>query len=111
MRFAVALLVIAMTASAALYVHQRDVMTVVNGGTNTTTTGSPYAVNRSPYAKSGHGSAYDQGSQYGRGFFVEMVTSRSHPSWEDPVAVLLGVGGVALAVGIVAVRRRRTPLA
>src|SRR5581483_10984378 len=104
MRFAVALLVIAMTASAALYVHQRDVMTIVNGGTNTTTTGSPYA-------KSGHGSAYDQGSQYGRGFFVEMVTSRSHPSWEDPVAVLLGVGGVALAVGIVAVRRRRTPLA
>ena len=31
-----------------------------------------------------------------------------HPSWEDPVAVLLAVGGVAVAVAIVATGQRRT---
>ena len=29
----------------------------------------------------------------------------SHPSWDDPVAVLLAVGGLAVAVGIVATGR------
>lgn len=30
-----------------------------------------------------------------------------HPSWEDPAAVLLALGGVAVAVGIVATGRER----
>lgn len=34
------------------------------------------------------------------------TTVRNHPSWEDPVAVLLAVGGVAVAVAIIATGRR-----
>jgi hypothetical protein len=33
------------------------------------------------------------------------VSYRYHPSWEDPVAVLLAIGGVAIAVGIVSTGR------
>jgi hypothetical protein len=31
--------------------------------------------------------------------------ARQHPSWEDPVAVVVAVGGVAVAAGIVATER------
>ena len=31
---------------------------------------------------------------------------RYHPSWEDPVALLIVVGGVAVAAGVIAAHRR-----
>jgi hypothetical protein len=41
---------------------------------------------------------------------TERVSYQARPWWDDPLAVLLAVGGVAIAVGIVA-RGRSTPSA
>lgn len=63
MRLAAAIAVIAVTLSAAVYVHQRN-------------------VRRPGCAATGAIIGY----------------CKYHPSWEDPVAVLLAVGGIAVAV-------------
>ena len=72
MRLAVALGVVAVAFSAAVYVHQRRPMTP---GTDYTP-GGPYLP-------------------------TTVLPHRSHPAWEDPIAVLLAIGGIAVAVGIV----------
>lgn len=73
MRLAGAIAVVAVAWSAALYIHQRRLVAWVR-----TTTGSAYA---DPY-----------------GFHEKAIYS--HPSWEDPVAVLIAGGGLAVAVAI-----------
>ena len=83
MRFAVAIAVIAVTLAAAVYIHQRH--TWASAGTSVQT------------FKSGDG--YVTGTD-------TLTRVSQHPSWEDPVAVLLAIGGVAVAVGIVATGTR-----
>lgn len=73
MRLALALGLVAVTLAAAVYIHQRDSSTFT--GTSGTTN-NPFATN---YDGAGH--------QRGR--------------WEDPVAVLVAIGGVAVAFLIV----------
>ena len=73
MRWALAIAVVALAWSAAVYVHQRTVFAGFGPATASNFMGDPVYV---------------------------------HPSWEDPVAVLLAVGGVAIAAAIVSFRRR-----
>jgi hypothetical protein len=70
-RLAVAIAVVAVTWAGAVYVHQRHTTLVVD------------PPGCSPY--------FDKNCS---------VAVRQHPSWEDPVAVLLALGGVAVAVGV-----------
>jgi hypothetical protein len=85
-RLAVAIAAIAVTLSAALYVHLRrvtpdDHLTFLQGRTAQPSLELRDLSNPAPLAK-------------------------KHPSWEDPVAILLSVGGIATAAGILTVRRR-----
>jgi hypothetical protein len=87
-RLAAAIGVIAVTLSAALYVHLRrvapdDHMTFFNART-----------------------AHAEPSLELRNLFVGIPTKKVQPSWEDPVAILLSAGGVVAAAGILTVRRR-----
>lgn len=84
MRFAAAIGVIAVAWSAALYVHQRRV------------TPSPPRMAQSSKPTSGGLSG---------GLEVILKPVHEHPSWEDPLALLLAIGGIAIAVGIVSLRR------
>jgi hypothetical protein len=87
--------VIAFAFAAAVYVHQRDVTVTIPGR-------SPAEVdptNCSNYVPGG------LGSRYCAGLKEDPTSYTRHPSWEDPAAVLLAIGGVAVAVGIVASRR------
>jgi hypothetical protein len=68
MRYALAVAVVAVGLSAAVYIHQR--------------------VAHLPMPASG---VCLTGDACGQPF---------HPSWEDPVAILVGLGSVAVAVGI-----------
>jgi len=76
-RLALALVVVAVAWAAAVWVHQRRVDV--------------------PIAPPWGAACPDGGCS----------VRSTHPSWEDPVAVLLAVGGVAVAVAIVATGRRR----
>lgn len=76
MRLAAAIGVVAVALAAAVYVHQRHLV-VANPSQST-------------------GSAY---------FGTPSAAARVHPSWEDPVAVLLALGGVAAAAAILTVGR------
>jgi hypothetical protein len=69
--------VIAVAFAAAIYIHQRHTEIFVPAF---------------------HGGLY--GSH-------PATTIRRHPSWEDPVAVLIAIGGIAIAVGIIAFRNPR----
>jgi hypothetical protein len=85
-RLAVAIAAIAVTLSAALYVHLRrvtpdDHLTFLQGRTA-------------------------QPSLELRDLSNPVPLAKKHPSWEDPVAILLSVGGIATAAGILTVRRR-----
>jgi hypothetical protein len=85
-RLAAAIAVIAVTLSAALYVHLRrvtpdDHLTFFNARTA-------------------------QPSLELRDLSNPVPLAKKHPSWEDPVAILLSVGGIATAAGILTVRRR-----
>ena len=71
MRLAVAIVVVAVALSAAVYLHERTVLRPVCGVGAT----DPHCYVR--------------------------------PSWEDPIAVLIGLGGLALAAGILTARRGR----
>jgi hypothetical protein len=90
MRYALAIAVIAIAWSAALYVHQRHV-------TTTLTPAQADPANCSNYKPGGFGSDYCAGLK---------VTGRQHPSWEDPAALLIALGGLAIAVGIVFAKPR-----
>jgi hypothetical protein len=86
-KVAAAIVVIAVTLSAALYVHLRriapnDHMTFFNART-------------APEPKIEL-----------RNLGVGIPTKKVHPSWEDPVAILLSAGGIVTATGILTVRRR-----
>lgn len=80
MRFALALAVVAVAWSAAVFVHQRHV-------TVTTFRGCAHAIKPGERCPS----------------YAVIADKRSglEPSWEDPVAVLLAIGGLAVAAGIV----------
>ena len=85
MRLAAAIGVIAIAFSAAIYIHQRHTWTkpgLVQAGTT---------------------------SGYGSGGLATPTIYGSvsqHPSWEDPVAILIATGGVAIAAGILTARRK-----
>ena len=86
MRLAAAIGVIAVTLAAAVYIHQRHPLTrrcAAPGYTEETANGPRTVCAR-----------------------YESVLPRLHPSWEDPVAVGIAVGGVAIAAGIITYRRR-----
>ena len=75
MRYALAIAVVAVAWSAALYLHQRR---------------------ETEYVFANHAPCGTPG---------QPCTKKVHPSWEDPVAVLLALGGLAVAVGIGATGR------
>jgi hypothetical protein len=78
MRLAAAIAVVAVAFSAADYVHQRHLVVIEGANVPSPATGPT----------------------------VEMTfRHRTHPSWEDPAAVLIAIGGIA--VGIVAYRNPR----
>jgi hypothetical protein len=85
MRYAIAIGIVAVTLAAAVYVHERHVTTASRGTTD------------NPFAPAPSGSAY---------FGDAVNVRRVHPSWEDPVAVLLILGGLAVSVGVVATGRQ-----
>ena len=77
MRLALALAVVAVSWAAALYIHQRHPLHAVTD------------------------CAYPAGGGFGSNTCIpETSHAPYHPSWEDPIAVLLAIGGVAVAVGI-----------
>jgi hypothetical protein len=76
-KFAAAIAVIAVAFSAAGYIHQRHILTVGN-----------------------------QNADLGRGTYAAPMIVQRHPAWEDPAAVLVALGGVAVALGIVTERPR-----
>ncbi len=39
---------------------------------------------------------------------LKCSSSSSHPSWEDPAAVPIGIGGLSIAAGVLTFRRRFT---
>ena len=80
MRFALALAAVAVAWSAAVFVHERRV-------TVTTFRGCAHSVRR--------------GARCPSYAVIEDRRSGLQPSWEDPVAVLLTLGGVAAGIGIV----------
>ena len=96
MRLAAALGVIAVTLAAAVYVHQRHVPHFVaahcegGAGQGVTEWGAP---------------ASDNCAHRG-GIWTLAYTLRLHPSWEDPVAVLLVIGGIAGAAAAFAASGR-----
>ncbi len=86
MRLAAAIGVIAITVAAAVYVHQRHhYVTVILR------------------ASSGNCDGYFQDASCKQAL-TETQTVRS--SWQDPTAVLLSLGGIAVVVGILTARRR-----
>ena len=91
MRLAIALAVIAVAWPAALYLHQRHVRVT------TPAVGHPVPV-------CAEGSCYGSGTRtvigYRGGTPASTVTR--HPSWEDPTALAIAIGGLALGVGIAA---------
>jgi hypothetical protein len=72
-KLALAIAAIAITWSAAVYLDQRKIAEAVPGPTTGSIYGRPYA-----------------------------GVIHFHPFWEDPVAVLLAIGGLAAAVAITA---------
>jgi hypothetical protein len=78
MRYAIAIGVIAIALAGAVYVHQRHITRTIVVATSSS--GLPYA--QTGYSEEGF-----------------------HPAWEDPVAVLIALGGLAVAVGVVATGR------
>jgi hypothetical protein len=79
-RLAVAIAVIAVAFSAAVYIHQRHTWTSTITSVQTKT----------------------GGFVTGTDTFTRV---RHHPSWEDPAAALIAIGGIAVAAGIVTFRR------
>ena len=80
MRLALAIGVIAVALAGAVYIHQRHVWRTYPAVRQICTPGQ------------GGGTFCTPATPAGR--------ERVHPSWDDPVAVLIGLGGIAIAVGI-----------
>lgn len=80
-RLAIAIGVIAVALAGAVFIHQRHTY-----------------ISYCPSTEPGYCSGADP---------INLLTRPQHPSWEDPVAVLIGLGGIAVAVGI-AYRPRRS---
>lgn len=98
MRWALAIGVIAVALAAAVDVHQRHTATVSRDvGTCIDSSGRVVSVG-----------SWESCNLFGETWHPQ-VGPWHHPSWEDPAAVLLALGGVAVAVGIVAARRTTTP--
>jgi hypothetical protein len=95
-RWAVAIGVIAITVAAAVYVHQRQV---------------PTFQQVAEACRDSAGNIAEQNPAACFGLDETLVpahretTGARHPTWEDPVAVLLAIGGVAVAVGIITTGR------
>ena len=81
MRFAIALAVVAVAWATAVYIHERHV--TVSGVVCTSSCGQ--------FGEQDTGTSWSQ-----------------HPAWEEPVAVLLALGGLAVAVGVDASARRHS---
>jgi hypothetical protein len=81
-RLVVALAVIAVAWASAVWVHQRHVTATYCPDTAGCAAAAEKAFNSASFSS------------------IQIITRRSHPSWEDPVGVLLALGGVAVAVGI-----------
>jgi hypothetical protein len=111
-RLAAAIAVIAVAWSAALYVHQRRVTFHPSFVCKTLPTGAyamtadafdGFALHRGANPDTGNcpaGEALYSDHLYESG-------TKSHPSWEDPAALLFVIGGVAAAVALVATGRQR----
>jgi hypothetical protein len=86
-RLAIAIGVIAVTLAAAVYVHERRV--------------SCFGGHRLP-----HGQCRVLATDpAGATMDVPASLIRGRPSWENPAAVLLAIGGLAVAAGILTARR------
>jgi hypothetical protein len=81
-RYVLAIGVIALTLAAALFVHQRHI------NIYTTSCSRDFGV------KMCHR-------------YIKVGNWHVHPSWEDPVAVFLAIGGIAAAVGVIGYRPTR----
>jgi hypothetical protein len=92
-RLAAVISVIAVAWASALYVHQRHVTTTTPGQGNP----KPVCV----------GSCYAGAPVLGYTGGTPARSVVSHPSWEDPAAVLISLGGLAVAAGILTARRSR----
>ena len=92
-RLAAAIGLIAVTLATALYVHQRWTVDVVCTVPGAGADCGEYAASSNPILRALSGSI--------------VYSNRRHPSWEDPVAVLLALGGLAGAAGILTTKRTR----
>jgi hypothetical protein len=114
MRYALAIAVVAITLAAAVYVHQRHVShTVVVAPAQEYIPPSAAYQKAIDDASAGKltqkdSNALDTGYAGQAAKPAETSTTLLHPSWEDPAAVLIALGGLAVAVGIIASARRRT---
>jgi len=86
-RLALAIGVIAVAWAAAIYIHQRHTLSASHFVTSTSS------------ARSGGGYGSVTTAFTGRDSAL-LAPVREHPSWEDPLAVLLAIGGVAIAVRV-----------
>jgi hypothetical protein len=91
-RWALALEFVAVAWAAAVWVHQRHVTTLV-----------PSCVSLGLFGQQAIGAEAKGKCEFGQNGTVRTT----HPSWEDPVAVLLAVGGVAVAVAVAIVATGR----
>jgi hypothetical protein len=80
-RLAAAIAVLAVPLSAAVYVHQRH--------TSETYTSTAKAINIPGFIPDTPQTGTDT-----------VTTAELHPSWEDPAAVFIALGGLALAVAV-----------
>src|SRR4051794_37011777 len=98
MRIAAAIAVLAVALSTALYLHQRKVTPGYVGDTSARS-GSIYANNDNSYGQNSESIYATDGSIYAQGNDGAVGVS-THPSWEDPAALLVALGGLAVAVAV-----------
>ena len=99
MRLALAVGLIAITLSAAVYVHLRTAGTYIASG-SCTTRGAGDLVQTVPDDEA------NCAAKSGTWTPTVLFDRTAKPAWEDPVAVLLVLGGISVAAGILTVRRR-----
>ena len=95
MRLAAAIGVLAVAVGAAVYLDQRRVSTYEIQGDCLNLQSEPI------YLSGGEASCSARGYTWR---LSRVFSGRSKPSWEDPVAVLVLVGGVVFAAGILSGR-------